>query len=461
MTTSANVKRVLVTGGAGFIGSILVRLILNAGYQVNVLDSFLYEKDSLKDLGDALTIINGDTRNSASVDMAMEGADAVVHLAEIVGDPACDVDTTRARAVNLHGTQIVANCSKKRGIRDFIYMSSCSVYGLTDGDRLYSEEDTLNPVSLYASLKVEAEQFISSLSDETFAPTILRLSTVFGTSFRPRYDLLVNTLVARAITRLEIIIQWKDNWRPFIHVVDVGRVILAILRLSWLDGYRIFNVGHQSQNFTILDVANKVHERIQSATFSLLEQAPSDRRSYRVDFSKLIEAINFSPSHDVSLGIEELIANTPVDINYIDPMYSNVEFAKKIRLQNDPSRVVTMRTEATIQRYREDTLKGQQTVDGCRLCAISESADFPPLRYWRVCRNQYPYDKVAEISWILMPRRCVSDWNELTTDEQREYREFRLIAGDYGVNIFMWSTPGTQSIPGHFHEHLLRLYRDS
>lgn len=460
MSTNDRKNRVLVTGGAGFIGSVLVRLLLKEGYSITVLDSFLYNPDSLRDLGEAVTILRGDVRNTASVRDAVEGAYAVIHLAEIVGDPACDVDRLRTRDVNLRGTQIVTNTAKECGVEKFIYMSSCSVYGLAQSDRLYSEGDRLNPQSLYAELKVEAEQYVSSMADEKFCPTILRLSTVYGVSFRPRYDLFVNMLVARAVTERRILIEGGENWRPFIHVADIGRIILDMLKQPSDKSYGIFNAGHDSQNFTLMDVANMVHRSIPEAELVVLNQASSDRRSYRVDFSKLEETINFSPQCTVPLGVEELFGSVTVDTKYVDPMYSNVESARRIFDRNDPKKVVTMRERKTVQRYRDDMRNRPKPSEACALCAIPECDDFPHLKYWRVMRNQYPYDKVAETSWVLMPRRCVSEWGQLTSKERREYREFRLIAGDYGVNFFMWSTPVTQSVPTHYHEHLLRLYRE-
>ncbi len=129
-------------------------------------------------------------------------------------------------------------------------------------------------------------------------------------------------------------------------------------------------------------------------------------------------------------------------------------------MTEDLSKVVTMRTPETEQRYREAMIKRRaEGFVGCAICIIPDDPSFPDLQHWRVVPNEYPYDKVAQKSWIMLPRRCVSLWALLTPDEQREYHEFRLIAGQYGVNFFMWSTPVTQSVPGHYHEHLLRLYR--
>lgn len=127
---------------------------------------------------------------------------------------------------------------------------------------------------------------------------------------------------------------------------------------------------------------------------------------------------------------------------------------------DDLSKVITLRTVETEQRYREAMAK--RRLEGfaeCALCAISDDSTFPALRYWRIVPNEYPYDKIAEKSWVILPKRCVPSWALLTDEEQTEYHDFRFIAGNLGVNFFMWSTPVTQSVPGHYHEHLLRLYR--
>lgn len=452
-------QRILVTGGAGFIGSILVRLLLENSYKVTVLDSFLYEDKALSSVQKGLRIVRGDVRVSSVVREAMKGVNAVIHLAEIVGDPACDVDPVRSKSINFGGTKVVADIAKEYGIRTFVYASSCSVYGLTSNERLCSETDVFNPQSLYAELKIAAEHYLMSIACDAFAPTILRLSTIFGASFRPRFDLVVNTLSAKAAREGSIVIQGGGNWRPFIHVADVAQVILAVIERPSRNGPEVFNVGHDSQNFTILQVGELVQQLVPGTTLSVIEQASSDARSYRVDFSRLRETIPIRPQRTVADGIQELVKLVSM-VNYTDPRYSNLLTARKISDRNGPKKVITMRSSAITERYRANMGNTGNFQAECPLCRISECKDFPHLRYWRIVQNQYPYDKVAEKSWILMSRRCVPDWQALTVEEQREYHEFRLIGGDYGVNFFMWSTPITQSVRAHYHEHMLRLHRE-
>lgn len=326
MNRKKKIERVLVTGGAGYVGSVLVRLLLEHGCDVTILDSFLYYPESLRGIEKKVRIVNGDTRDIVSVATAVHDVDAVVHLAEIVGESACNLDPGQARAINVDGTRTVAQLAKEHGIKKFIYISSCSVYGVTTGDRLFTEEDQLNPVSTYAELKIQTENNLKSLADNTFSVTILRLATVYGVSFRPRFDLLLNTVVARALTEQMITIQGKDSWRPFVHVADVGAAIIAMLPLPH-QGVEIFNVGHATQNHTILEIGNMVHKRIPDAEITILEQASSDKRSYRVDFSKIEKMIHFVPQHTIASGIEELIEflKTKSDVDYKTAFFSNVE----------------------------------------------------------------------------------------------------------------------------------------
>ncbi|MBW3019073.1 NAD-dependent epimerase/dehydratase family protein [Candidatus Woesearchaeota archaeon] len=301
-------SRILVIGGAGFIGSVLVRKLLAKGYKVNVLDIFLYEQDSLKEIADNpnLKIIKGDSRHIEDVAHAARDVDAVVHLAELVGDPACALNTMTTQEVNYLATKTVAEVCKYFQLNRLVYASSCSVYGASEGDELLTETSRLNPVSLYAKMKIASENALLEMKDENFCPTILRLSTVFGFSHRPRFDLVVNLLTAKAMIDKKITVFGGDQWRPNVHVADVADTIIAVLEAPIeLVGGQIFNVGSEVNNTTIRQLGEMIKKEIPDAEL-IIDKDNTDRRDYKVDFSKLRNQVNFCGNLKLLDGVVEL-----------------------------------------------------------------------------------------------------------------------------------------------------------
>jgi nucleoside-diphosphate-sugar epimerase len=301
------IRRVLVIGGAGYIGSHLCRQLLDQGYSVRVLDALLYGKESLAELeGDPrFELVPGDSRDIGSVFSAMLGADAVVHLGELVGDPACALDERLTLEINSAATRMLAEAARGYGVKRFIYASSCSVYGANDD--LLDETSELNPVSLYARAKIMSESALLDLNDDTFHPVILRLSTVFGLSYRPRFDLVVNLLSAKAVREGEITVMGGSQWRPFVHVADVARAMVLCLQapLEKVKG-EIFNVGSDMNNHTIQQVGEIVQQTVPQARLTSTEDT-SDRRNYRVAFNKIRETIGFECQRSVESGVRELV----------------------------------------------------------------------------------------------------------------------------------------------------------
>jgi len=301
------IRRVLVIGGAGYIGSVLCRQLLRQGYSVRVLDTLLYGKDSLKEIEDhpRFELIVGDSRDVGAVFSAMLGSDAVVHLGELVGDPACAVDEELTLEINMAATRMLAEAARGYGVKRFIYASSCSVYGAAD--ELLNERSALNPVSLYARAKISAEKTLLELSGEDFNPIILRLATVFGLSPRPRFDLVVNLLAAKAVKEGEITIFGGDQWRPFVHVTDVARAMIRCLQapLESVKG-QIFNVGHDEQNYTIRQIGEMVHRIVPEARLTS-NGDDKDRRNYRVSFSKIHRRLGFSCHTTLEAGAREIV----------------------------------------------------------------------------------------------------------------------------------------------------------
>lgn len=316
---------ILVVGGAGYVGSILVAQLLDSGYDVIVLDPLLYSGDSLAPVvgrpGFELHV--GDSRDEATVRSLLTRVGSVVHLGEIVGDPACELDPTVTVAVNYSATIRLAELAQQAGVERFIYPSSCSVYGATDV--IVDELGAHNPVSLYGRVKSASEEHILDLRTDTFHPTVFRLATVYGLSPRPRFDLVVNVLAGRAAADRSIVVQGGGQWRPFVHVADAATVLATTLTmpLEKVSG-EIFNLGSNLQNYTIAGVAEIVRDHVPDVAIEVTESV--DPRNYRVDFDKLADVFGFRPSRTVADGVAEIVRAVDnrhvVDIR--DAYHSNV-----------------------------------------------------------------------------------------------------------------------------------------
>ncbi|MCD6461143.1 MAG: NAD-dependent epimerase/dehydratase family protein [Thermoplasmata archaeon] len=334
------VKRILVTGGAGYIGSVLVRQLLEKGYMVRVLDRFLYGDSALSDVRDhpRLEIIEGDTRHIENVTKALDGVDAVIHLGEIVGDPACALRPKLAYETNYLATVSLAAAAKAYQINRFLYASSCSVYGATEKEEFLTENSPLNPVSLYAELKVKSEREILALMDENFSPTILRLSTIYGLSPRPRFDLVVNILTAKAVTEKKITVFGGEQWRPNIHVRDVARAFITVLEAP-LEKVRgeIFNVGSDDQNHRIIEIAEMIKKEVPEAVIEVDPEA-GDRRNYMVSFRKIQQTLGYLPSETIIGAVREIkeaLEKGEIE-DYRDERYNNyMKLANSLQERKD------------------------------------------------------------------------------------------------------------------------------
>jgi nucleoside-diphosphate-sugar epimerase len=303
--TDCGRTRVLVTGGAGYIGSLLCRELLHAGYLVRVLDNFRYGDGAIQGLfGHAgFEAIHSDCRDKSSVERALSGIQQVVHLAAIVGDQACAEECQAAIAVNYSAARMLAEAARAHGANRFVFASTCSIYGTSDD--LMDEGSAANPLSVYALTKITAEEAILRTETEYFHPVVLRLATVFGLSYRPRFDLVVNLLTANAYHRGLITIFNGCQWRPFIHVRDVASGIRSILSSApELVHRQVFNLGDSRMNYTLNDVAEAVRRRLPNTSVEYVDNA--DRRNYRVSFNKVRERIGFQSSVGLDKGIEEL-----------------------------------------------------------------------------------------------------------------------------------------------------------
>ena len=299
--------RVLLIGGGGYIGSVLTRMLLKAGYHVTILDNFLYGDDSVLDEKEHpnINIVYGDTRHIDVLAPLIRNADAVIHLAELVGDPLCAQDPETTFEINYLATAAIARTCAYLQVNRFIYVSSCSVYGASENpDDLLDERSVIAPVSLYAKTKVNAERAILGFDNGTFSPIIFRLGTVFGWSFRPRFDLVVNTLTAKAVMENEINIVGGDQWRPHVHVTDVAQTIqLALEAPIGLMRNQVFNIV--GENFKIGELGHMVAELV-PGTIINQKKSDMDKRNYRVSGDKARIILGFSPSVSVRDGIVEV-----------------------------------------------------------------------------------------------------------------------------------------------------------
>ncbi|MDE3197825.1 MAG: NAD-dependent epimerase/dehydratase family protein, partial [Acidobacteriota bacterium] len=242
-------QTVLVVGGAGYIGAVVVRKLLHKGYRVRVLDRLVYGDGALRDIMNhrRLEFMQGDCRNIHDVVKAMTGVGSVVDLAAIVGDPACEQDHKTALETNYAATRMMIEVARGEHVQRFVFASSCSVYGASD--EVMYEDSAVRPISLYAETKVDSEKALLAEASQDFHPTILRFSTIFGLAPRPRFDLVVNLLAARAIQERTITIFNGEQWRPFLHVSDAAEaVVQALTAPAEAVSGQVFNVGDDRMN---------------------------------------------------------------------------------------------------------------------------------------------------------------------------------------------------------------------
>jgi nucleoside-diphosphate-sugar epimerase len=324
---AAQPKRVLVVGGAGYIGSLLVERLLGSGYTVRVLDSLMYGGEPLHNFmrHPNFELMAGDCRNIQDVVKAIRGVESVVQLAAIVGDPACEQDRTSALEINYAATRMLIEIAKGHGVSRLIFASSCSVYGATEVE--VDEQSQVRPVSFYGQTKVDSERALLESRTEAFHPTILRFATVFGLSYRPRFDLVVNLLSAKAAQDGVITIYNGRQWRPFIHVRDLVEAVARVLESpARLVGGQVLNVGDSRLNHTLAEVAEVIGEVFPATRVEHADN--SDCRNYRVSFKKIEEALDFHASYSLRDGIMELRKAfvTGLIADYTDLQYHNQRF---------------------------------------------------------------------------------------------------------------------------------------
>jgi nucleoside-diphosphate-sugar epimerase len=302
---------VLVTGGAGYVGSTLVADLLAQGHAVRVLDSLAAGdgRSLLQCWGlPTFEFFRGDVSDPRARRAALEGTDAVVHLAAVVGDPACSRDPELARQVNLEATRSLLQESARAEVGRFVFASTCSNYGkMQDADRFVTEEWDLRPVSLYAETKVAAELDVLASVTGGFATTCLRFATVYGASPRMRFDLTVNEFSRDALMNGKLVVYGEQFWRPYVHVRDAARAIVTVLGAPAEDvAGEVFNVGATGQNFRKQDLVELLLERLPETAIERVART-EDPRDYRVSFDKIESRLGFETTRTVPEGMDEVI----------------------------------------------------------------------------------------------------------------------------------------------------------
>jgi nucleoside-diphosphate-sugar epimerase len=324
------VGKTLITGGSGYIGSLLARELQENGHDVRVLDSLLHGQEDIAAEQEqaGIEVVRGDVRDGAARARALDGTEAIVHLAAIVGDPACARDPQVSDEVNVQATEALVADAKAAGVSRLVFASTCSNYGrMADPTVPITEDGELRPVSLYAEQKVGMEKLIlGGGAGNGLAPTCLRFATVYGVGRRMRFDLTVNEFTRELWADRELEVFGEQFWRPYIHVRDAGRAVRTVLEapVEKVAG-NVFNAGRSGENYRKLDIVEEIGRQTDKGKVSYVAKN-EDPRDYKVSFDKIKAELGFETLMTVPDGIGEII--TALDEGRFgdpyDPRYKNI-----------------------------------------------------------------------------------------------------------------------------------------
>jgi nucleoside-diphosphate-sugar epimerase len=304
-------KKILIIGGAGYIGTVLADHLLNAGNHVRSFDLFLYKNNHcvLPYLGrQGYESMYGDLCDPEVMLRALDGITDVVLLAGLVGDPITKKYPEASHNINEIGIKNCIDQLNGLGLDHLVFVSTCSNYGLIEGDQLADENFELKPLSLYAKSKVATEQYILGLNGNVdYTPTVLRFATAFGLSTRMRFDLTVSEFTRELALGRELLVYDANTWRPYCHVRDFGRLIDLVFKApAEKIAFEVFNAGGEVNNYTKQGIVDAILEHLPNARVKYKEHGV-DPRNYRVDFSKVRKNLNFEPRYTVPDGIKEVL----------------------------------------------------------------------------------------------------------------------------------------------------------
>ena len=321
-------KSILVTGGAGYIGSVLTHKLVELGYNVRIIDSLIYGKDGISDLisENSVELIEKDIRDEKILNEVVKEIDCVIHLAAIVGDPLCKKIPIAAKQINEDATKKLVIISKKHGVKRFIFASTCSNYG--SSSTTVDENSPIQPLSLYSTTKVNSENFILNNASSSFEPCILRFATAHGLSPRMRFDLLLQEFLRDAVLDKKIRIYGPNFWRPLAHVDDISNACISAIKSSSdnISG-EIYNVGHTKENYTKKMLADVIQEFIPSTMIEITE-VKKDLRTYKVSFDKIKNNLKFIAKKTIRDSISDIL--TQIQKGNLDPMASEFSNISKL-----------------------------------------------------------------------------------------------------------------------------------
>ena len=329
--TKKQINSVFITGGAGYVGAMLVPKLLAEGYNVTVLDLFIYGDDVIKPHPD-LKLIKGDIRDADLLRKIIPEHEAVIHLACISNDPSFELNPDLGKSINLNAFKPLVEISKASGVQCFIYASSSSVYGVKEEKDVH-ENMLLEPLTDYSRFKAECEKILADFQSPEFTTVTIRPATVCGYSPRQRLDVVVNILTNLAFHKREISVFGGNQLRPNIHIADMVEVYLVLLRApEEIIAGEIFNVGFENQ--TVLDLAETI-KKVIGEDVKLVSTPTNDNRSYHISSKKIAQKLGFIPNHTIQEAVEDLkhAFETGLLPNSLeDERYFNIKRMQSIKL---------------------------------------------------------------------------------------------------------------------------------
>ena len=323
-----SLNSILITGGAGYVGSVLARKLVSLGYDVKVIDSLVFGNDGISSLisEKKIEFFNLDIRETEKISSIIQNIDCVIHLAAIVGEPLCKKIPDAAKQINEFATKNLVKICKNNNVKRFIFASTCSNYG--SSQNVVNESSPVMPLSLYSECKVNSEKFVLDQNNDIFETCVLRFATAHGLSPRMRFDLLVQEFMRDAIVDKKISIFGADFWRPLVHVEDMADAcISAIDASSELISGQIYNVGNDKENYTKIKLAEIIKEFITDVEIEIIK-SKKDPRNYKVSFEKIENSLNFESKYTVRDSVIEILND--IQSGKIDPRDS--EFSNMSRL---------------------------------------------------------------------------------------------------------------------------------